>query len=227
MKISIFGAGYVGAVSSACFAALGHEVVAVDLLADKVAMIAAGQSPIVEAGMDELMRDGVASGRIKATSDTARAVADSDVSFVSVGMPSAADGSASMAAVRGVLSDIGKALKAKHGHHAILMRSTVPPGTAEDLAIPLLAESSGRKPGTGFSYYSNPEFLREGTAVRDFEKPPFTLIGAMPGDDAPLPRALYAGRRCAGARNGVAAGGGRCAKDLANVYHAVQAGLRQ
>lgn len=220
MKISIFGAGYVGAVSSACFAALGHEVVAVDLLADKVAMIAAGQSPIVEAGMDELMRDGVASGRIKATTDTARAVADSDVSFVSVGTPSAADGGASMAAVRGVLSDIGKAMRAKQGHHAVLMRSTVPPGTAEDLAIPLLAESSGRIPGREFSYYSNPEFLREGTAVRDFEKPPFTLIGAMAGDDAALPRALYAGVDAPVHVVPLRIAEG--AKYLANVYHAVK-----
>src|SRR5262249_47852432 len=132
-------------------------------------------------------------GRIKATTDTARAVADSDVSFVSVGTPSSADGGASMAAVRGVLSDIGKALKTKSGHHAILMRSTVPPGTAEELAIPVLEESSGKKVGRDFSYYSNPEFLREGTAVKDFEKPPFTLIGALPGDDAALPRALYSG----------------------------------
>jgi GDP-mannose 6-dehydrogenase len=220
MKISIFGVGYVGAVSSACFADLGHDVVAVDIMADKVAAIASGLSPIVEEGMAELMREGVAQGRITATTDTARAVMDTDLSLISVGTPSAPDGTANLTAVTAVLTEIGKALRKKSGHHSILMRSTVPPRTGEDIAIPLLAEFSGRIQGRDFSYFSNPEFLREGTAVRDFHKPPFTLIGAAAGDEAAAPRALYEAVKAP--IHVVPLQVAEGAKYLANVFHAVK-----
>lgn len=220
MKISIFGVGYVGAVSSACLASLGHEVVAVDVSPEKVALIEAGQSPIVEDEVDRLMAEAVQSGRLTATMDVAAAVAGTEVSFVSVGTPSAPDGRVSMDAVRNVVASIGRALRDKPGTHTIVMRSTVPPGTAETCTIPILERESGRALGEGFTYYSNPEFLREGSSVKDFYAPPFTLIGAPGGDDAAVVRAIYAPVRADVhvVPYRVAEG----AKYLANVFHAVK-----
>lgn len=220
MRISIFGVGYVGAVSSACLASLGHQVVAVDVAADKVALVNAGRSPIVEDAIDGLIADAVAAGRLRATTDVAAAVADTDVSFISVGTPSAPDGSVSMGAVQAVLVAIGQALAYKTTPHTVVMRSTVPPGTAEDVAIPILERESGHIAGAGFRYYSNPEFLREGSSVRDFHAPPFTLVGAAVGDDAAVVREIYAAVNAP-----VHVAPYRVAestKYLSNVYHAVK-----
>jgi len=192
MRISVFGIGYVGVVSCGCLAELGHEVIGVDISPEKVAMLAAGRSPIVEEQIDALVADAVAKGSLTATADVAAAIAGTDVSFVSVGTPSAPDGSVALGAVDAVIGQIGAAIRAKPSAHTVVMRSTVPPGTAEDRVIPLLESASGRKIGHALHYYSNPEFLREGSSVRDFRAPPFTLIGAPEGDDAPIPRAIYA-----------------------------------
>ena len=192
MKISVFGVGYVGAVSAGCLVSLGFDVVAVDISPDKIALLNRGISPIVEAEIDTLIAGAVAGGRLRATDDVAGAVRDTDVSFISVGTPSAADGSVSLRAVDEVVRTIGQAIGAKPEKHVVVMRSTVPPGTAEDRVIPALEAASGKRHGEGFVYYSNPEFLREGTSVRDFHAPPFTLIGAAHGDDAPALRAIYA-----------------------------------
>jgi len=219
MRISIFGVGYVGAVSSACLASLGHEVVAVDVAADKVALVNAGRSPIVEEAIDGLIADAVAAGRLRATTDTQAAVAGTEVSFISVGTPSAPDGSVSMGAVRAVLADIGRAMRGKPGH-TVVMRSTVPPGTAEEVAIPILEHESRLSCGAGFRYYSNPEFLREGSSVRDFHAPPFTLVGAAEGDDAAVVREIYASIEAA-----VHVAPFRVSestKYLSNVFHAVK-----
>ena len=192
MRISVFGIGYVGAVSGGCLASLGHEVLGVDVAPDKVAMLGAGRSPIVEAEIAELIAEAVQGGRLRATTDTAQAVAETDVSMIAVGTPSAPDGSTSMLAIEAVIRDIGAAIANKPGTHSVVMRSTVPPGTAEDRVIPLLEQASGRRLGDRLHYYSNPEFLREGTAVRDFHAPPFTLLGVPDGDDATVLRELYA-----------------------------------
>jgi GDP-mannose 6-dehydrogenase len=188
----VFGTGYVGVVSCGCLAGLGHEIVGVDISAEKVAMLAGGHSPIVEDGIDGLVADAVRLGRLKATTDVAAAVAETDVSFICVGTPSASDGSVSLDAVENVLEHIGAALRQKPGRHTVVMRSTVPPGTAEERAIPLLEAASGRRIGADLDYYSNPEFLREGSSISDFNTPPFTVIGAAAGDDAALLRSLYA-----------------------------------
>ncbi|HLG86481.1 MAG TPA: nucleotide sugar dehydrogenase [Alphaproteobacteria bacterium] len=220
MKISIFGIGYVGAVSSACLADLGHEVIGVDVAAEKVAMLAGGRSPIVEDEIDELIAAGARSGRLTATVDVADAVKRTDVSFISVGTPSAPNGSVSMKAVDEVVRTIGQALAAKSTPHTVVMRSTVPPGTAEDRVIPVLERESGRKLGQGLFYYSNPEFLRESTSVRDFHNPPFTLIGAPEGDNADIVREIYAPVKAP-----VHVTPYRVAesvKYLSNVYHAVK-----
>ena len=192
MRISVFGVGYVGAVSSACLAELGHQVVGCDISPEKVAMLGRGQSPIVEAEIDRLIAAATASGALRATTDVAEAIAVTDISLISVGTPSAANGSVSLRAVDEVTAAIGDALRAKRGAHAVVMRSTVPPGTAEERVIPLLEQRSGRRLGPDLRYYSNPEFLREGSSVRDFHAPPFTLIGASEGDDASVLRTLYA-----------------------------------
>ena len=191
MRISVFGIGYVGAVSSACLASLGHQVIGVDLSSEKVDLLNRGVSPIVEAEIGELIAAAVAEGRLRACLHAEEAVATTDLSLICVGTPSAPDGSASMQAVNTVISAIGSAVARKSSSHAVVMRSTVPPGTADELVIPALEATSGRRIGDGISYFSNPEFLRESTAVQDFCEPPFTLVGASPMDDATELRELY------------------------------------
>src|ERR1700748_1531656 len=164
MRISVLGIGYVGVVSCGCLAELGHDVIGVDISSDKIAILASGRSPIVEEAIDTLIAGAVQQGRLTATDDVVAAVHGSELSFISVGPPSAADGSVALGAVDGVIKAIGAAIRCKAGPHAVVMRSTVPPGTAEDRVIPLLETASGRRLGGGLAYYSHPEFLREGSS---------------------------------------------------------------
>jgi GDP-mannose 6-dehydrogenase len=220
VRISVFGIGYVGAVFVGCLADLGHEIVGVDVSAEKVSLLAAGQLPIVEADMAELIARGVASGRIRATADPAEAVAATDISLIAVGTPSGPDGGVVMTAVDDVTRAIGAAIGAKSSPHTVVMRSTVPPGTADERVIPALERGSGRRLGDGLHYYGNPEFLREGSAVRDFHAPPYTLIGAPPGDDAALMREIYSS--VAAPIHVVPYRVAEGVKYLANVFHAVK-----
>jgi GDP-mannose 6-dehydrogenase len=220
MRISVFGIGYVGVVSCGCLAELGHEVVGVDVSASKIAMLASGRSPIVEEAIDTLIAGAVQQGRLTATDDVAAAVMGTEVSFISVGTPSSANGSVALGAVDGVIRAIGAAIRDKPGSHAVVMRSTVPPGTAEDRVIPLLEEASGRRLGDRLHYYSNPEFLREGSSVRDFRAPPFTLIGAPPGDDAAVLREIYAAIYAP--VHVVSIRVAESVKHISNVFHAVK-----
>jgi GDP-mannose 6-dehydrogenase len=192
MRVSVFGVGYVGVVSCGCLAELGHEVIGVDIAEEKLAILRSGHSPIVEDLIDDLIGKAVKDGKLTVSNDTQAAVQATDVSFVSVGTPSAPDGSVSLVAVEKVIEAIGQGIKGKAGAHAVVMRSTIPPGTADDNLIPRLEAASGRKIGDGLHYYSNPEFLREGSSVRDFRHPPFTLIGAPEGDDGTMLRQIYA-----------------------------------
>src|SRR5438477_5694617 len=191
MEISILGVGYVGTVSAGCFTSFGHRVVGVDLIAQKVSMLKSGKSPIVEPEVHRLIEAGSACGRLDATTNVAEAILQTSVTFICVSTPSGFGGKTSLAAVDAVLKTIGDAIRRKQSEHIVVMRSTVPPGTAENHAIPLLEQASGRRHGDGIRYYSNPEFLREGSAIQDFNNPPFTLIGAPPGDDAAVLRELY------------------------------------
>jgi GDP-mannose 6-dehydrogenase len=220
MRISVFGIGYVGVVSSACLAEFGHEVIAVDISAEKVAMINRGQSPIIEDEIGELVASAVRLGRLQATDDAAAAVANSDISFVSVGTPSGSDGALAMNAVEAVLRSIATATRAKSAPHTIVMRSTVPPGTADGRLIPLIEKAAQRRCGEGLTYYANPEFLREGSSVKDFRTPPFTLIGAAPGDDATRLRALY--RPIEAQVHLTSFRLAESVKYLSNVYHALK-----
>lgn len=192
MKISVFGIGYVGAVTSACLVKSGHEVIAVDVEQVKVDCINEGRTPIVEPELDEIIAKGQAEGTLKATTDMAQAIADTEISLICVGTPSKADGSLSLGYVEDVCTQIGKALREKDEYHVVVLRSTVIPGTARDLAIPALEKASGKKAGVGFGFGNNPEFLRESTAVFDYYNPPKIVIGAADDKTAQMIAALYA-----------------------------------
>jgi GDP-mannose 6-dehydrogenase len=191
MKLSVFGLGYVGCVSAACFAREGHEVTGVDVSQTKVDIINAGRSPIVEAGINELIGEMVSAGRLRATTDAAEAVKASEMSLVCVGTPSNPNGSLDLKYVVRVCHEIGAALKEKSAPHTIVIRSTMLPGTIEGTVIPALEEASGKQAGNDFGVCINPEFLREGTSLKDFYAPPFTLIGANDARVADQVRALY------------------------------------
>jgi GDP-mannose 6-dehydrogenase len=191
MRVSVFGLGYVGSVSAASFAADGHEVIGVDVNADKVATVNAGRSPIVEPGLDDLLQRAVSEGRLRATTSTADAIADSDVSLLCVGTPSRKNGSLDLTYLERVSEQIGAALKHKSNYHVVVVRSTVLPGTTHEKVIPALERESGKKYGDGFGVSVNPEFLREGTALKDFRKPPLTLVGHNHAADASGTIALY------------------------------------
>lgn len=176
--ISVFGLGYVGAVSMACFAKLGYEMVGVDVDDQKIDAINSGHSPIVEAQLTELLTSGVAYGRISATKDFIQAVRDTDITLISVGTPTAEDGGCDTRYIRAAARNIGEGLRLKNSYHLIVMRCSVPPGTTLDLVVPEVEKVSGKKLGVDFGLCYNPEFLREGTAVADFFDPPKTVIGA-------------------------------------------------
>jgi GDP-mannose 6-dehydrogenase len=192
MKISIFGIGYVGCVSAACLARAGHEVVGVDVNPTKVEIINNGTSPIVEPGISDVIADVVKTKKLSATTDTVHAAKTTDVSLVCVGTPSKPNGSLDLGHVRRVCEEIGAALATKNERHTIVIRSTMLPGSVESVAQPALEEASGKKAGTDFGLCVTPEFLREGTSLKDFYAPPFTLIGASDEQTAKIVASLYA-----------------------------------
>lgn len=192
MRLSVFGIGYVGCVSAACFAKAGHDVIGVDVNPTKVGIINSGKSPIVETGIEELIAEMVGASRLSAMTNSAEAIMNSDASLVCVGTPSNANGSLDLNHVKHVCEEIGAALRNKPGRHTIVIRSTMLPGTIEGLVIPTLEQSSGKRAGTDFGVCINPEFLREGSSLKDFYAPPFTLIGADDEETAALVRQLYA-----------------------------------
>ncbi len=177
MKISIFGLGYVGAVSAACLAKDGHEVIGIDPNATKVALINKGNTPIIEKDVGEMIQQAVADGRLKASSDVRAAVLASELSLICVGTPSQVNGNLDLSAVRKVCGEIGAALREKTSFHVVVARSTMLPGSMRGVVIPALEEASGKKAGVDFGVCNNPEFLREGTAVWDYYNPPKTVIG--------------------------------------------------
>lgn len=178
MNISIFGLGYVGAVSLACLARDGHNVVGVDIDQAKLDLIAAGKTPVVEEGMIELMTKVVASGRVSVTRDVAAAIRESALSLICVGTPSAPNGSQDQTAILRLAREIGGALRDKSAPHVLVFRSTLVPGTVEDVLRPIIEESSGKREGADFHVCFQPEFLREGSSIRDYDKPPLTIVGA-------------------------------------------------
>ena len=192
MRISIFGLGYVGTVCAGCLADEGHQIIGVDPVRAKVDLINAGQSPIIEAEIDSIIRESVRSGRLCATNDQDEAVCETDISFVCVGTPSQGNGNLDLTYIRRVCELIGEAIKKKQKRHTVVIRSTVLPGTMRQLIIPVLEEHSTKKAGIGFGLCNNPEFLREGSAVNDFRTPPKTVIGELDHESGEILASLYA-----------------------------------
>jgi len=193
MRLSIFGLGYVGCVSAACFGEAGHEVIGVDVNKTKVGIINDSRSPIVEPGIEQLIRASVTAKRLRATDDASDAVQGSDISLVCVGTPSNHNGSLDISHVKRACQQIGEALAAKRSYHIVVVRSTMLPGTVETFLIPTLEVYSGKRAGRDFGVVINPEFLREGSSINDFNNPPFTIIGANDEDAAGPVARLYAG----------------------------------
>ena len=183
--------GYVGTVSAGCLAQDGHEVVGVDPVRTKVDLINAGQSPIIEADIGEIVATNVKAGRLRATSDQDQAIRETELSFVCVGTPSQTNGNLDLTYIRRVCELIGEALKKKSARHTVVIRSTILPGTMHQIVIPILEEYSGKKAGSDFGVCNNPEFLREGSAVKDFNSPPKTVIGEFDRASGDLLAALY------------------------------------
>ncbi len=191
MKISIFGMGYVGTVSAGCLARDGHQVIGVDPVRIKVDLINAGQSPIIEAEIGEIIAETVRSGKLRATDNQDEAINQTELSFVCVGTPSQVNGNLDLTYIRRVCELIGRALKNKTARHTVVIRSTILPGTMRDIVIPTLEENSGKKAGADFGVCNNPEFLREGSAVKDFNFPPKTVIGEFDRTSGELLASLY------------------------------------
>ncbi len=177
MKISVFGLGYVGSVSAACFADKGHEVIGVEVNPDKLALFRAGQTPLFEPGLAELLANTHGAGRFGATADAAEAIRSSSISFICVGTPSKKGGQPDLSHVEHVSREIGEALRGKQGMHTVVVRSTMLPGSIEGVVIPQIEAASGKHEGRDFHVVANPEFMREGSAIRDFYDPPFIVIG--------------------------------------------------
>ena len=191
-SVSIIGLGYVGAVSTACLASLGHRVVGIDIDPMKVASIALGRSPIHEKDLGKLLDRGVRDGLIEASTGAVAAIAETDITFVSVGTPTAEDGGCDNTAIIAAARAIGHALKGKDTFHTVVMRCSIPPGSTKNVMVPVIEAESGLIAGEDFGVCFNPEFLREGTAIADFRDPPKTVIGTDDPRTAAVMSELYA-----------------------------------
>jgi len=191
MRISIFGLGYVGAVCAGCLSARGHEVVGVDISEDKINLINSGKSPIVEPGLEALLQQGIETGRLRGTTDVAAAIRDTELSMLCVGTPSKKNGDLELDYIESVCREIGFVLRDKTTRHTVVVRSTVLPGTVKNVVIPLLEDCSGKKAGVDFGVAVNPEFLRESTAIKDYDQPPMTVIGELDTQSGDALESLY------------------------------------
>ena len=223
MRVSVFGLGYVGAVSAACLATDGHEVVGVDKNALKVELINSGKSPIIEMSIDAMIQSAHSEGRLHATTDAADAIQSTELSLVCVGTPSESNGSLNLTHVRNVARDIGAGLRTLERYHIVVIRSTVLPGTVREVVIPELERASGKKAGTDFGICFNPEFLREGTAVKDYYHPPKTVVGEFDRRAGDELLALYAGLTAPIIRTSLETA--EMVKYVDNTWHALKVGF--
>lgn len=223
LSISLFGLGYVGSVSAACFSHMGHKVTGVDISKTKVEMLDSGRTPIIEARMDDLVAEAHKSSRLHATNDSIAAVLASDISFVCVGTPSLRSGKLDLSHVEHVSGEIGAAIKQKSTFHTVVLRSTVLPGTTETLMIPTIEKASAKRCGVDFAVCYNPEFMREGSAVGDFLQPPYTILGSQnPQHLGPL-RELYGSLPATTFETSIRVA--EMVKYVSNLYHAVKVGF--
>lgn len=220
MNISVFGLGYVGAVSLACLARDGHRVIGVDIEQAKLDLIRAGRTPVVEEGLVQLMAGVVASGRVSVTDDAREAVGATELSFVSVGTPSAANGSQDQRGIVRLAGELGNALREKKGPHVIVFRSTLTPGTVEQVLRPVIENASGKRDGAEFHLCFQPEFLREGSSIADYDKPPYTIVGANADAPATKLRGIFGHLPCEFFRTSVRTA--EMLKYCCNNFHAVK-----
>ena len=220
MRVSVFGLGYVGCVSAACFARAGHEVVGVDVNPEKVALINGGQSPIVEPGLADLLADMVAKKRLRATVSTDEAVAATELALICVGTPSQRNGRPDFSAIERVGEQIGRALRGRTGRFTVVLRSTVLPGTLKSLLVPALRAGAGPSFAGDLDVAVNPEFMREGSSLQDFVNAPLTLVGCETEEAAAALRSLYLCVSVPFVHTGVAEA--EMIKYVSNAYHALK-----
>lgn len=220
MNIAVIGLGYVGTVSAACFARDGHKVIGVDINPSKLEILAQGKSPIIERGLDELISDAILSAKFETTDDIKRAVRRSEILMICVGTPSRRNGAIDLSFVENVCIEIGRDLQNYSQFKTIVIRSTMLPGNAQDVLIPAIEEVSLLAVGTGFGFCVNPEFLREGSAVSDFDNPPFTVIGEHDSRSGELLAELYSNLDTPTFR--VSLGVGEMIKYASNSFHALK-----
>ncbi|NVZ20818.1 nucleotide sugar dehydrogenase [Pseudomonas costantinii] len=220
MRISIFGLGYVGAVCAGCLSSRGHEVIGVDISQSKIDMINKGLSPIVEPGLSELLSKGITTGLLRGTTDVTQAVLGSDLSMLCVGTPSKKNGDLDLAYMEAVCEQIGAALREKTGRHTVVVRSTVLPGTVKNVVIPMLEKASGKKAGIDFGVATNPEFLRESTAIQDYDFPAMTVIGELDALSGDMLEELYHGLDAPVIRKSIEVA--EMIKYTCNVWHATK-----
>ncbi len=220
MKVSIFGLGYVGCVSAACFARDGHDVIGVDVNPQKIEMIQAGKSPIIEPGLADLIERGVQTGRLQATDNVIEAIARTEVAMICVGTPSMENGGLELKYLERVCESIGQALAGKSGETVVVVRSTVLPGTVQERLIPILEIHAGKQVGRDFGFCVNPEFLREGSAIADFDNPPYTVIGQFDARSGDQVARLYEQIEAPLYRVGL--GAAEMVKYASNAFHALK-----
>lgn len=219
-KISVFGLGYVGAVSLACLARDGHEITGVDIDPNKLELLRRGQAPIVETGIQELMRDVMRDGNVTVTDSVREAILATDLSFVCVGTPASANGNQDLGAIIRIAEQIGAVLPEKSSRHVIVIRSTVKPGTIEGVIQPALEAASGLKAGRDFSLCFQPEFLREGTSINDYDHPPMTVVGTDDPYAVEMLRSVFGHLPCEFVQTSIRTA--EMLKYACNAFHAVK-----
>ncbi len=220
MRISIFGLGYVGCVTSACLARDGHEVIGIDVNPQKVAQINSGRPTVIEPNLDEFVAEAVEAGKLRATGDSFAAVQDTDLSLICVGTPSNGNGSLDRKYLKHVCAEIGAALAVKDAYHLVVVRSTVLPNTVRSEVIPLIEEQAGKQVGRDFGVCMNPEFLREGSAIKDYYRPSYILIGECDKRSGDLVEAMYAAVDAPSIRTSLETA--EMSKYVCNAFHALK-----